>query len=71
MSKYLCFGIAKQVIAKTTSKWEKFFEEEIKNDFFKTVDQDLYTVTVDDDGKYVYFDLKDDMLASKIYKRYN
>ena len=63
MSKYLCFGIAKEVVAKMEDGWHQYSEEEIKKDFFKTVDKSLYDVSVNKEENMICFRLKDEMLA--------
>ena len=61
MSSYLCYGIAKEVVAEKNSRWKDYTDEEIIQDFFRTVDRNIYDVSSDE--KYVYFNLKDELLA--------
>ena len=64
MSKYLCVGIAKEIIVETKDEDEA---KRIIEDFFEKVDKNLYDVELARSEKTeeidVYFELKDDMLA--------
>ncbi|MBR3002547.1 MAG: hypothetical protein IKF38_03155 [Clostridia bacterium] len=64
MSKYLCVGIAKKIIAEVDNKE---MAEEIEEEFFEKVDKNLYDVefsSTENSRKVdVIFKLKDDMLA--------
>lgn len=64
MSKYLCVGLAKEIVVAVRNEE---MAKEVETDFFKTVDKNLYNVKYnsneDELTSYVMFSLKDDMLA--------
>ena len=64
MSKYLCVGIAKEVVAEVR---DKEMVKKIKRDFFNKVEKNLYNVkssaSKDSDKIYITFKLKDEILT--------
>ncbi len=60
MSKYLDFGIAREVVASIEGR--DYTYKEVIEDFFKTVDKNLYDIETIEDEKCVRFNLKDEML---------
>ena len=64
MSKYLCVGLAKEIVVAVS---DKEMAKEVELDFFKKVDRNLYNVkykiTEGDRDSYVIFNLKDEMMA--------
>lgn len=64
MSKYLCVGIAREIIVETN---DEDMAKRVVEDFFEKVDRNLYDVELARSEKSqiidVYFELKDDMLA--------
>mgnify|MGYP007101880757 CR=1 FL=1 len=63
MGKYLCVGLAKQIIARAE---DEKMAEELTKDFFSKVERNLYEVEYEinkrDDTRYLIFNLKDDMI---------
>ncbi len=64
MSKYLCVGLAKEILVVVR---DAKMAKEVELDFFKKVDRNLYNVqyrTIEwDENAYIIFKLKDEMLA--------
>lgn len=61
MSKYLDFGIAREITASMRREYHTYTSKEIIDDFFKTVDRKLYDVSIIEE-KYIIFNLKDEKL---------
>lgn len=64
MSKYLCVGLAREIVVAVR---DEEMAKEVELDFFKKVDRDLYNVQYEpiDEEKisYLFFNLKDEMMA--------
>ena len=64
MSKYLCVGLAKEIVAVVR---DEKMAKEVELDFFKKFDKDIYDVRYDakaDERRlYVFFNLKEDLMA--------